>query len=477
MAENLSLKDTVTLRDKIKERIDPKTRKAVQSLNEESTGSPLVNANVQRWRELYKENHKPVTELDGFLLTEGNKLKTTSVRNIYFIFKNEPCLHDIFRFNEFTQEIDIVRDVELPLIEADDKKEIQKGQYTDSAMEAIELYIEMNPRYEVAFKLPLIDQAINQVARQNAYNPVKDYFKAARENWDGKHRIDHVFHTYLGADINETNAFISQLFFVAVTAKALKPKTKVDYVLDLVGGQGVGKTTLFKRIAPLGLYTDQFNSFTDKDDFAVMKNALIVNDDEMTASNAASFEEIKKFITMETMKYRPPYARKAIEFPKKFMLVRTTNEKHHLKDRSGDRRFLSIFCNASKPVKSPVTDLSDSLVKQLWGEAVWMYETEPNIFQLTKKQEKLLEKSRTEFRYTDVLEDTLDDLVRNKFKNARFIANQDLSLALFNDPNAMVYSNSKSRKVKYLMEHLGYDGGKQGRDSAGKHARGFRKSN
>lgn len=101
-----------------------------------------------------------------------------------------------------------------------------------------------------------------------------------------------------------------------MVAKAANPDTKFDWVLDLVGGQGVGKTTLLMKLAPPGTYTDQFLSFTDKDDFAAMRNALIVNDDEMTVSNRTSFEEIKKFITMKEFTYRPPYARSNETFKK-----------------------------------------------------------------------------------------------------------------------------------------------------------------
>ncbi|TAT07607.1 virulence protein E, partial [Lactiplantibacillus plantarum] len=72
-------------------------------------------------------------------------------------------------------------------------------------------------------------------------------------------------------------------------AKAHNPKTKFDFVLDLVGGQGAGKTTFLQKIAPLGYYTDQFSTFDNKDDYAVMRRALIINDDEMTATNNASF--------------------------------------------------------------------------------------------------------------------------------------------------------------------------------------------
>lgn len=75
-------------------------------------------------------------------------------------------------------------------------------------------------------------------------------------------------------------------------AKAYEPKTKFDYILDLVGGQGAGKTTLLKKMAR-EWYTDQSTDFKDKDSYAIMLRALIVNDDEMTATNNSSFEILK----------------------------------------------------------------------------------------------------------------------------------------------------------------------------------------
>lgn len=153
-----------------------------------------------------------------------------------------------------------------------------------------------------------------------AYNPVTDYLKNCYKKWDKKHRIDDFLPDYLGADRTPANDLIIKLVLMGVVAKAANPNTKFDWVLDLVGGQGVGKTTLLMKLAPPGTYTDQFLSFTDKDDFAAMRNALIVNDDEMTVSNRTSFEEIKKFITMKEFTYRPPYARSNETFKKKFFV-------------------------------------------------------------------------------------------------------------------------------------------------------------
>ena len=261
---------------------------------------------------------------------------------------------------------------------------------------------------------------------------------------------------------------------MGAVAKAYNPKVKFDFVLDLVGGQGVGKTSLLQKTAPLGLYTDQFNTFSNKDDFEVMKNALIVNDDEMTASNDASFEEIKKFITMQQFEYRKAYAHKSDIFLKKFVIARTTNEIRHLKDRSGDRRFISIFANADKQKKSPITDLNDEYVQQVWGEAVWLYKNTKEPFLLDKHQRELLAENRKQFRYTSGLEDELNTVLENKFAKKEFISNYELAFEIFKDRDALSRNTKDARDVRYFMEHLGYEVGAR-KKVDGKTVAGFAK--
>lgn len=422
--------------------------------------------NVEKWHELDQKR-------TIFELKKDGSFKTNSVKNVVLIIKNDPHLKDLFKFNEFTNEVDVVKKmrVNLPI----GKINIDKGQYTDQVINSVELYIESSPDYKgTAFKNSLIDQGITNVAHMNSYNPVVDYMNEAYANWDKKRRLDNFFPDYLGVEKNETNILIARLFFMGTVAKAYDPRVKFDYVLDVVGGQGVGKTTLFQNIAPLGLYTDQFNSFTNKDDYEVMKNALIVNDDEMTASNEAKFEEVKKFITMQVFEYRKSYARKSERFLKKFVLVRTTNEVRHLKDRSGDRRFISLYANAKRQKKSPVTELHPNYVKQLWGEAVWIYKNAKDPFLLTDHQKDLLEESRQQFRYTSGLEDELNDILENKFKDDRFIKNSELSLQLFGDADALSRNSKDARDIRYYMEHLGFRVGAVKKIN-GKATRGFEK--
>lgn len=412
-----------------------------------------------------------------FILNSNDQVKTTSLANVALILRTDQYLKGVFRWNSFTEAIDVVKNVDIDLSKWNMPNiHIKKGPINDRVIDDIALYCDIYPDYHVAFKAPLILQALGTVARDQAYNPVIDYFKSCYQNWDKKPRITDFLPDYLGADHTPANDLIIKLVLMGVVAKAANPGTKFDWVLDLVGGQGVGKTTLLMKLAPLGTYTDQFLSFTDKDDFAAMRNALIVNDDEMTVSNRTSFEEIKKFITMREFTYRPPYARASETFKKKFVLFRTTNEVRHLKDKSGDRRFLSVMCHKEKQVHHPVTDLDQDYIDQIWGEAVYLWKTTNEPFKLTPEQNEMLDESREKFMYTSLLEDNLKDALANDFAGKTFISNDELFRNLQAAQDGTTLTAKQKDKVRYYMEHLDWEVGavrKVGKDRKSK--RGFAK--
>lgn len=412
-----------------------------------------------------------------FILNSQGQVKSTSLANVALILRLDPHLAGVFKWNSFTEAIDATKDVKIDLSKWNmPNVHIKKGPINDRVIDDIALYCDIHPDYRVAFKTPLILQALGTVARDQAYNPVIDYLKACSQKWDKKPRITDFLPDYLGADRSPANDLIIKLVLMGVVAKAANPSTKFDWVLDLVGGQGVGKTTLLMKLAPPGTYTDQFLSFTDKDDFAAMRNALIVNDDEMTVSNKTSFEEIKKFITMKEFTYRPPYARSSETFKKKFILFRTTNEIRHLKDKSGDRRFLSIMCHREQQKLHPVTDLDQDYIDQVWGEAVYLYKTTTEPFKLSPEQNELLDENRQQFMYTTALEDSLRDVLANDLDGKTFIANTALWKALQVAQGGTALTEKQKEKVRYYMEHMGWNVGAVGKvKKAGKwqSTRGF----
>lgn len=352
---------------------------------------------------------------------EGN-IKTNSLMNIELILDNDPELKDMFRFNEFTGEIEVVKD--------NSKLHIAKGQLLDRYVDEIASYIERAVDYDhVLFNSDRIRSAISVIASKHAFNPVKDYFDAAEKAWDGDDRLHNVFSDYLGVEKTPATDLIADIWFRGAVAKAYNPMVKFDFVLDLVGGQGAGKTTFLQKIAPLGYYTDQFLSFTDKDDFAVMRRSLIVNDDELTATSNSSFEELKKFVTLQMFEYRKPYGHTAERFPKNFVMVRTTNELYYLKDKTGERRFLPIHVSKAAQKFHPVTDLTAEYVQQLWGQVVSEYRKNRS-FYLPEEAEAVLNEQRENFMYTDEVEDQIEMMLDSAFKDRTFVTASEIALQM-----------------------------------------------
>jgi putative DNA primase/helicase len=117
---------------------------------------------------------------------------------------------------------------------------------------------------------------------------------------------------------------------------------------------------------------------------------------ELSQMRKTDIEALKAFLTREVDKYRPPYARYEVEFPRMCILVGTTNDDTYLKDSTGNRRFLPVLCGGPIDLKKLKTDRD-----QIWAEAVTRYKGGQPWHTTDKKIVDILEKVQEQRTITD----------------------------------------------------------------------------
>lgn len=324
---------------------------------------------------------------DGFAVNLDNLKK---------ILNRDSKLKGAIQYNDFTYEIDVTRPMKL-------NGRTLSGTIDDLIIREIRAYIAT--KYKMDYKKGDIADILEVVAGEHSYNPLKDYLESCENEYQelvNQHDPFDILRHYLNIKDDEYNRIIMDLFFRGAIAKVFDPSIKFDFVLDLTGRQGVGKTQFFE-----GLFTHKYfttvETFTDKDDKARMVRNWCVFDDEMVASKKASFSELKKFITETKLEFRPPYASSDRRLPKSFIIVRATNDHDYLNDLTGERRFLVAEVHKDTAYKGRKWTEKDR--RHFWGAMVVAWR-DNQVLNLTDEQEKLVNEIRSRYKFVDeILED------------------------------------------------------------------------
>ena len=326
---------------------------------------------------------------DGFAVNLDNLKK---------ILNGDSKLKGAIQYNVFTYEIDVTRPMKL-------NGRILSGAIDDLIIREIRAYIAT--KYKLDYKKSDIADILEVVAGEHSYNPLKDYLESCENEYkelvNQRDPFDILRH-YLNIKDDGYNRIIMDLFFRGAVAKVFDPTIKFDFVLDLTGRQGVGKTQFFE-----GLFTHKYfttvETFTDKDDKARMVRNWCVFDDEMVASKKASFSELKKFITETKLEFRPPYASSDRRLPKSFIIVRATNDNDYLNDLTGERRFLVAEVHKDTAYKGRKWTEKDR--RAFWGAMVVAWRAN-RVLNLTDEQEKLVNEVRSRYKFVDEIFDDVE---------------------------------------------------------------------
>lgn len=232
--------------------------------------------------------------------------------------------------------------------------------------ERIEVEVTDSKGKGLAFTTTDIDQALNVVAKEHPYHPVREYLNGLV--WDERPRIMHVQEDVLGTKPSDLHLRIMKAWFISAVARAMKPGVKVDTVLILHGPQGAMKSTFFKTLAG-PWFADSPIDIENKDALMMMSRVWILEWGELEAmQRARDAAALKAFLASPTDTYRPPYGRRVVEVPRSCVIVGSTNEEEILADATGNRRYWII------PTSDYIEiDILQAWRDQLWAEAVWWW--------------------------------------------------------------------------------------------------------
>lgn len=199
-------------------------------------------------------------------------------------------------------------------------------------------------RVEYGFEasVHMIKEALDFIAGQNEYHPVKDLLESLE--WDGVERVENAFRNYIGAEMPEPYlSTVSRKFFMAMIARIYEPGCKYDHVVVFEGDQGVGKSTFGSILVGEKWFMDGLPELSDKDAALNLQGNWLVEMGELSSLKRSDLEAAKAFISRQTDKVRPPYGVRRVDYPRSNVFYGTTNARDYLTDTTGNRRYWCVW--------------------------------------------------------------------------------------------------------------------------------------
>lgn len=235
----------------------------------------------------------------------------------------------------------------------------------------------LETKYDVYHVSKVVDAFVLS-ATYNRFHPVREFLNNLE--WDGKERLDTLFIDHMGAEDTAYTRAVTRKAFTAAVARVMQPGCKFDYVLTLIGAEGLKKSSLFAEMGGRW-FSDSFTTVEGTRAFEQLQGSWIIEIAELSAFNRAETNHIKAFITKRTDKYRSAYGKLVRDYPRQCVFFATTNDYAFLKGTTGNRRFWPIEVTKrfqGNAVAEKSANGAEAIlglpIQQLWAEAKYRFE-------------------------------------------------------------------------------------------------------
>lgn len=176
------------------------------------------------------------------------------------------------------------------------------------------------------------------------YDPIGEYLNNLPQ-WDGQNHVAKLFGRLPGISTEQQNFLCIWLRSAVAHWLLMDTLHGNEVVPTLIGAQGCGKTTFFKRLLPQHLrqyFLDHLNLSNKFDKEMALTNNLMVCLDELEAIRPSQHASLKQTLSKSKVNGRPIYGCTQEDKTRYASFVATTNNPHPLTDATGSRRYICI---------------------------------------------------------------------------------------------------------------------------------------
>jgi len=296
----------------------------------------------------------------GLVCNDEGKIKPGATKNWALFLENHPELSGVFMWDAFKLRVMLTRSPPWAGKGSHwEPRPVMDRDYSEAVM-----WLEAR---HMTPKASNIAAVIQTVAEHHSYDRLAEYLGGLE--WDGQARLQTWLSYYLGIDDGEYPRAVGLRWLISSVARGLEPGCKVDTMPILEGPQGARKSTALRVLYGDEFFADELSDIGSKDAMMEMQGVWGLEIQEMHRFSATETNAVKKFLTRQTDRFRPPYGRSVIEAPRRVVLCGTINPEGnaYLRDPTGARRFWPLTIG-----KIAIDDLAADR-DQLWAEAVSLY--------------------------------------------------------------------------------------------------------
>ena len=301
------------------------------------------------------------------------------------------------------------------------------------------------------------------IAGANKYDPVKEYLELLKAKDVEPYPINRLASEFLRPDdikLEKPTIYDKMIKICLINAvrRIYIPGCKHDTATILTGVQGIRKST-FWQVLFGPFFSDSLGDVSNKDDLLMLHKCWGMEwseIDHVTTRRHAGI--LKAFLSRSTDTLRVPYGRTVEDFPRRSVILGSSNKDTGLlMDDSGNRRFHIIPVQA----KEINTSVLDRLRDNIWRSAILAFENKEDYY-FDKEDADLIEKLNENLVESSPWQEAVENwLEENQYRK---ITIADILAEAIEKPlNQQTMKDKRSvgtilRSLKYTMKRTRVDG-------------------